>query len=125
MFGLRPHVRVVNCTAYPDAEVAGIVERAMVGSRSHPPTVMVRKRIRRADGREGFTPFDRSRPIDLWVQSAGNYPQPGARCWQMELALSAAHEDYHYNHPNQPCPNNRCEREAEAYAQSLYRLQGA
>ena len=124
MFGLRPHVCVVNCTEYPDAEVAGIVERAMVGSRRHPPTVLVRRRIRRADDREGFTPFDHSQPIDLWIEAANRYPQPGARCWQEELALSAMHEDYHFRHPNQPCPNNRCEREAEAYAQALYRRRG-
>lgn len=39
----------------------------------------------------------------------------------MELALSALHESYHWNHEGQPCPHDRCEQFAEAYAQETYR----
>ena len=118
---LRPRVIVVNRTHFADSEVDGIVERALLGSRRHPPVVVVQNRTKRSDDREGFTPFDRSQPIRLWVEAANRYPEPGAACWQQELALSALHEDYHYRHAGEACKGNSCEREAEAYAQTRYR----
>ena len=119
---LRPGVRVRNETPFPDWEVRCLVERSMRGDRRTPPQVIVHYRKSPTDDREGFTPFDRSRPIDLWVEPAARYPEPGAKTWQMELALSAAHEDYHFRHPGQPCPHDSCERLAEAYAQEHFRM---
>ncbi len=120
---LRPGVIVRNRTPFPTAEVTCLVERSMRGDRRQPPTVIVRLRSSRTDDREGFTPFDRSKPIDLWVEPASRYPEGVyARTWQMELALSAAHEDYHFRHPGQPCPHDRCERLAEAYAREHFRM---
>lgn len=113
---------VINHSTHPTWEVRALVERCMRGDRRHPPTVIVHNRADPKDDREGFTPFDRSKPIDLWVQPSSAYPQPGARTWVQELALSAAHEDYHYHHPGQPCPHNRCDRLAEAYAHEHYRM---
>lgn len=119
----RAGVRVRNQTPYPDWEVRCLVERSMRGDRRHPPLVIVHYRENPRDDRQGFTPFDRSRPIDLWIEPANRYPQGlYARDWHQELALSAAHEDYHFRHPGQACPHDRCERLAEAYAREHYRM---
>ena len=121
---LRRTVVVVNRTPwYPDAEVRAIVERNFRGVTGRPPVIVVRARTLPSDSREGFTPFDRRRPIDLWVEPPYRYPEPGARDWREELALSAAHESWHWHHPGVACVGDRCERSAEAYAQAEYRRQ--
>ncbi len=117
-------VRVENRTTYPSAEVRRIVEHAMTRSHTRTPRVVVLVRRSTTDDRLGFTPFDSTQPIKLWVEPASRYPQPGARTWQEELAKSAAHEDYHFTHPNDPCPHNKCENTAEHYANRHFRLRG-
>lgn len=111
-----PGVRVVNRTSHPTAEVRAIVSDLMRGNPRNPPTVIVHPRLSPTDNREGWTPDDRSLPIELWIEPSSRYPEPGARTWQQELALSAAHEDYHFQHPGQACPRGVCDRLAEAYA---------
>lgn len=120
---LRPRVIVLNRSTYPDAEVTRIVEAAMLGSRRHPPVVVVAMRRLGARSQVGFTPYDPVAPIDLWVDVASRYPAAGARTWREELTLSAMHEDYHFRHPDVLCPGGRCEVAAEAYAQARYRRQ--
>lgn len=116
-------MRVINRTPYPDAEVERLVRRGMAESTWDPATVVVMYRELPRDTREGFTPFDRSKPTELWVEPPYRYPQPGARTWRHELFLSAAHEAGHTRHPG-PCPHNVCELVAENYAQAWYRKVG-
>jgi hypothetical protein len=106
-------VRVVNASIYPTQRVTEIVESEMEGDRRHPPTVRVSMR-RDSQNTLAFTPFDHSLPIDLWL--GRHYPQPGARNWETELRLSAAHEDWHFHHPDAPCERDACETLAEGYA---------
>jgi hypothetical protein len=117
----RPGVRVVNRSIYPTQLVTQLVEGEMRGSKRHPPTVVVTMRADNANTL-GFTPFDRSQPIDIYL--GHHYPQAGARTWEEELRLSAAHEDWHFRHPHDPCPDGRCERQAEGYAHLLVKEQG-
>jgi hypothetical protein len=119
--GPRPGVVVVNRSRHPSGDVAAIVRANIRGNPRHPRRVIVHDRERRSDDREGFTPFDPGGHIDLWVEPADRYPQPGARTWRQELAMSAAHEDYHARHPDRACPGNRCEARAESYARRTYR----
>lgn len=114
---------VENRTPYPTAEVDYIVRRAMGDAGKLPIGVVVHYRESPTDTREGFTPFDTSKPTDLWIEPASRYPEPGARDWREELFLDAAHEAGHTRHVG-PCPGNLCEREAEAYAHSWYRRVG-
>lgn len=118
----RPSVIVINKSTHPTWEVRSLVERCFRGDRHHPPTIIVHNRPNPNDDREGFTPFDRSQPVDIWLQPSRYYPQPGAKTWVEELALSATHESYHWNHPGQACPKGICEKWAEAYAHEHYRM---
>lgn len=114
---------VVNHTPYPTPEVAYIVRRAMSDAGALPVRVVVNYRRSPTDTREGFTPFDRTKPTLIWVEPAGRYPEPGARSWREELFLDAAHEAGHTRHPG-PCPNGICETVAENYAHAWYRRVG-
>lgn len=113
--GYRRSVIVTNETPYPTAEVARIVTRGFAGAGPRPRRVIVQYRTLRTDTRQGFTPYDHSKPVMLWVEPANRYPQPGARSWRDELFTSAAHEAHHYRHPG--CRGGQCEVAAESYAQ--------
>jgi|HubBroStandDraft_4_1064222.scaffolds.fasta_scaffold04058_8 hypothetical protein len=123
---------VENQTPHPDREVERLVRRGLTGV-SRPRVrdlwdqqrVIVHRRTAAADNREGFSPFDRSQPIEFWVEDSDRYPQPGARTWEEELELSAAHERWHQTHLTDPCPNERCEKVAEAYAHRQCQASGA
>ncbi len=117
---LRRGVVVENRSRYPDSAVAAIVEGNMRGRPGRPATVIVRNRNLPSDTRQGFTPYDTRAPIELWIEPAYRYPEPGARSWEQELALNAAHEDYHLRHPDRLCPDGRCEIAAEAWAHREY-----
>jgi hypothetical protein len=119
---LRPGMRVINRTPwYGDAEVRRIVASNFRGEPGRPVTIIVSGRTLPSDTREGFTPFDRRLPVELWVEPPYRYPEPGARSWREELALSAAHESWHWHHPDRACPDGICERRAERYAHAEYR----
>ncbi len=91
-------MKVVNETPYPDGEVRKLVRSGM--GRVQPNEVDVHYRRSPKDDRLGFTPFDHSQPVDIWVEPPGRYPQPGARSWRDEVHQTAAHEAYHYTHPH-------------------------
>jgi hypothetical protein len=120
-------VRIVNRTKYPTPEVQAIVRYAMTGRgrpryseafQAEDRTVDVLPRPSPTDTREGFTPFDRSQPISLWVEAPNRYPQPDAKDPYEELFKSAAHEAWHDRHPDASCP--QCEVKAEGYAHHLW-----
>jgi hypothetical protein len=117
-------VHVISRVPWDDpAEVRRIVQANFPGDPRRPPTIIVLPRRSPADDREGFTPFDRSRPIRLWIEPPARYPEGRwARTWREELALSAAHEYWHWRHPDVTCPGGICERRAEGYARRMYRL---
>ncbi len=111
---------VRNFTPYPDAEVEGIVRRAMTASRGALPKVVeVKYRTLRQDTLLGFTPDDHRQPILLRVEPKDRYPQVGASSWQDELRTSALHEIVHFRHAG--CHGDHCETEAERYAQRYRR----
>lgn len=121
-------MRIINESSHPTAAVERIVRAGWTGRDrarvrdlwDRTPVVVVHRRVRRDDDREGFTPFDHSQPEELWVEDSDRYPQPGARDWQEELLLSAAHERYHYDDPGS-CPHGSCEVKAEAQAHRVER----
>ncbi len=106
---------IVNRTPYPDAEVKRIVLRGARGVGPKPARVVVLYRTLPNDNRLGFTPYDKRKPMEMWVEPANRYPQRGAKSWQDELLQSTLHEMHHYRHPG--CHGNACEKSAEAYAQ--------
>ena len=105
---------VENRTPYPDATVKRIVEQGYRGGPA-PRRVIVRYRTLPSDTRQGFTPYDKRLPTDLWIEPANRYPQAGARSWRDELLTSALHEAHHFRHAG--CRGNKCETAAEGYAQ--------
>lgn len=112
-------MQIQNRSSHPTGTVTSIVRRAY-GRGPTPGVVIVHERVSRSDNREGFTPFDHSRPTDLWVEPSNRYPEPGnARTWQMELFESAAHEADHFRRPRDS------DRQAESAARTRYRSQGA
>ena len=113
-----------NQTPYPDAEVRAIVTRGMNASAGPKPAkVRVLYRTSRTDTRLGFTPYDRSRPMDIWIEPPDRYPQAGARSWRDELLTTTLHEMNHYRNPG--CRGDACEATAESYAQGCRRAKGS
>jgi len=117
---LRPGVEVDNRTRYPTAEVRAIIQRCMVGRRAKPPRVIVLPQ-RNPAGDLAFTPFDSAQPIRIWLDPPSRYPQVGARTWKEQLAKSAGHEDWHFQHPTEECRGGSCERRAERHGTRQYR----
>lgn len=118
-------MQITNRSTHPSAEVERLVRQAY-GTGRAPARLIVHERSDPNDDREGFTPFDRNEPTDLWIEPANRYPQPGnARTWQQELFESAAHEAYHFRNPDRACPKGSCDRRAEHYARQRYASAGA
>jgi len=123
-------MRIVNRTSYPTPEVEAIVRFAMTG-RGRPRYLEAFQREQRTvlvlpqrcgGDRAGFTPFDTSLPIDLYLQPPSCYPQgPDAQDPYQDLFLSAAHEMYHDQHETQPCAQGQCEVSAEGFAKRVWR----
>lgn len=107
---------VENQTPYPNAEVRRIVTNGFAnGGGKMPRKVRVLYRRSKTATNLGFTPYDHSRPIDIWIEPANRYPQPGARSWRDELLTTSLHEAHHFRHPG--CRGKQCEVNAERYAQ--------